>query len=158
MSMWTSFKKWALAPEKDSIMELAPKTKYDSMVGEPVISFLESLEREPKRYKLESLSECEYTGDVYHWMNESGLHKLTDTKHGTEYPAYIHGKVLYSVSGLPFDLNHWELKAIYTAFVELRRPARIRRERIREAAYQRERDKQVKKELEDRLQYAQRFK
>lgn len=139
-------------------LKAEPSHKYDSMVGEPVISFLESLEREPKRYKLEpALSECEYTGKMYPWMSKSGLCKVTDTKVGTVWLAYLNEKDLYSVTGLPFSLNHWELKAINNAFHSRRMSARIRRDRMYESARVRFREGQRVKELADRAAYAKQF-
>lgn len=139
--------------------EVKPTRKYDHMVGEPVVSFLDSLERNPKRYRLEVIGkECEYTGVVYHWMGQDGYYKLTDTKNGDTYQVYVHDSRLYTVHNLPFSLNHWELKAIHSAFKDRRMAARTRLERIVSSAQTRRRLESDAREKATRLHYANRFK
>ncbi|WVS24631.1 hypothetical protein PSPHG_CDS_0150 [Pseudomonas phage Psxphi15] len=136
-----------------------PEPKYDRMVGEPVVSFLDSLERNPKRYRLEVIGkECEYTGVVYHWMGQDGYYKLTDTKNGDTYQAYVHDSKLYTVHNLPFNLNHWELVAIHSAFKDRRMAARTRLERMISSAQTRRRLESDAREKAARLHYANRFK
>lgn len=164
MSMWQSFKKWALKPtplhrETASI----PPVQYCSMVGEPVTSFIASLRREPKRYKLEKLlriQSAEFPSFTnYHWMHGAGHYKLTDKKTGNEYAAYVHEcNRVYDVYGLPFKLNHWELTALWEAFQEFRLEARVREESIRTYWVKRARLEAEAQEKLDRQRLADQFK
>lgn len=164
--MFKTFKKWLASDGTPHIKSLPSRETLEEqdarMVGEPVTSFIASLAREPKRYKIErvlTLKEFpKYTH--YHWMNSgsAGTWKFTDTKTGLTLGAYVHeeGRV-WAVYGLPFDLNHWELKAIYMAFYNSRHKAEERKERMRQSA--RERARKFKEELEkvDRLAFAKQF-
>lgn len=166
--MFATLKKWLMSDGKPhyGYYEIMPKPETQEelearMVGEPVTSFIASLAREPKRYKIEripTLNEFpKYT--CYNWMHKgAGTWKFTDTKTGLTLGAYVHdpGR-LCSVYGLPFDLNHWELKALYMAFYNRRNKAQERKERMRQSAC--ERAWKLKKEREkiDRLAFAKQF-
>lgn len=133
------------------------------MVGEPVTSFIASLKREPKRYKL--VRELRIPSDefptftCYHWMHGAGYYTLLDKKTGTKYAAYVHeaGRV-YDVYGLPFQLNHWELVALFEAFDEHRGAARQRLYEVREWANRRARAQREAQEVADRQRFAEQFK
>ncbi|ATN92885.1 hypothetical protein QGX11_gp122 [Pseudomonas phage PPSC2] len=164
--MFKTFKKWLASDGKPHHTKALPSREtleeQDAhMVGEPVTSFIASLAREPKRYKIERVLTLDefpkYT--AYHWMHSgAGSWKFTDTKTGLTLGAYVHeqGRV-YAVYGLPFDLNHWELKAIYTAFYKGRHKAEERKERMRQSAWERARKFKEEREKIDRLAFAKQF-
>lgn len=167
MNIWQSFKKWALRPEVETpeIPALLPKphVEYCSMVGEPVTSFIASLRREPKRYKLERTLRLnptefpEYT--QYHWMHGAGHYTLTDKKTGNVYAAYVHeSDRVYDVYGLPFKLNHWELVALWKEFQFFRAEARARKESIDTYWVKRARLAAEAQEKLDRQRFADQFK
>lgn len=168
MSMWQAFKKWALRPEVETPAIPAPtlpipRVEYFSMVGEPVTSFIASLRREPKRYKLEKVdiftSKCQPSYTHYHWMHGAGHYKLTDKKTGNVYAAYVHeSDRVYDVYGLPFKLNHWELKALWNEFQHFRAEARARKESIDTYWVKRARLAAEAQEKLDRQRFADQFK
>lgn len=133
------------------------KPDYDDMVGEPVISFIESLHRDKKRYKLSFIGVDGCTYALYHWMNNAGHIELIDTKVGKTYQAYVHNGRLYSVHNIPFSLNAWEMKAIQEAFMTHRSEARARQSKIQSAGQTRIREAQWAQEKIDRLEYAKQF-
>lgn len=166
--MFARFKKWFRSDAKPHHAETpvpkqtAREELKSRMIGEPVTSFLASLAREPKRYKLErvlTLNEFpRYT--CYDWMHKgAGTWKFTDTKTGLSLGAYVHeAGMVHAVYGLPFDLNHWELEALYNGFYENRNKAQERLDRMRESACRRARELKCKLEKIDRLRYAEMFK
>lgn len=168
MSIWQSFKKWALRPEVETPAIPAPLlptpcVEYCSMVGEPVTSFIASLRREPKRYKLEKVLRIETTDfpsfTNYHWMHGAGHYKLTDKKTGNVYAAYVHeSDRVYDVYGLPFKLNHWELVALWKEFQCFRAEARVRKESIDTYWVKRARLEAEAQEKLDRQRFADQFK
>lgn len=166
MSMWQAFKKWALKVQTQtpSQREETPlHLRYSSLVGEPVTSFIASLHREPKRYKLERVLRIETTEfpsfTNYHWMHGAGHYRLLDRKTGKVYAAYVHecGRV-YRVYGLPFELNHWELEALWDAFLYFRIESRERKESIRTWVQRRVRLEAEAQEKLDRQRFAEQFK
>lgn len=136
MNMWSSFKKWALRGNPLAEPYIAPRdtprvtpcveprvSRYDEMVGEPVISFIESLHRERgRRYTFSSITAAEYTGQKHYWMGERGFFKMVDKKTNLVYHGLTYDYRLYTIVGLPFDLNGWELKALFEAFMAYRQP------------------------------------
>lgn len=167
MSIWQSFKKWALRPEVETPAIPAPlpisRVEYCSMVGEPVTSFIASLRREPKRYKLEKVLRIETTDfpsfTNYHWMHGAGHYTLTDKKTGSVYAAYVHeSDRVYDVYGLPFKLNHWELVALWKEFQLFRAEARARKESISTHRMRRARLAADTQEKLDRQRFADQFK
>lgn len=171
--LWQSFKKWALRPEEQRPNAPKPfitlKTEpevpaYISMIGEPVTSFIASLKREPKRYKLTKvlvLGDTEWevpVGERYSWMNGS-YYTLLDTKTGRKYTGYIHdNEYLYAVYGLPFDLNHWELQELWKTFKYQREAARNRKNRMEENRRERTRVEALEEEKVIREQFAEQFR
>ena len=168
--MFATIKKWLMSDgEPYYARKVKTKTALEAqleadarMIGEPVTSFIASLAREPRRYKVERvLTLDEFPGyTCYGWMNHgAGTWKMTDTKTKLVVGAYIHerGKI-YNVYGLPFDLNHWELKALYEAFHSRYYKAQQRKERIRADALQRAWKLKNEREQVDRLLYAEMFK
>lgn len=162
--MFKAIKNW-FSDVKHTIEVQRPETKEEAdarMIGEPVTSFLASLAKDRRRYKIERVNTLDefpkYT--CYDWMhNGAGTWKFIDTKTGLELGAYIHerGRV-YQVYGLPFDLNHWELKAVYEGFTKRREKAEARRERMRQSAQKRAWIFKAEREKADRLRYAEMFK
>lgn len=138
-----------------------PEPKYDRMVGEPVTSFIASLAREPKRYKLERvLTLKEYPRyTCYNWMNKgAGAWKLIDRKTGNSYVAYSHEPdKIWKVYGLPFELNHWELVALHEAFMLFRIKARMHLAENYTKRCERERSRKSVQEKIDRLAFAKQF-
>lgn len=125
-------------------------------------SFIASLRREPKRYKLEKVLKLPshefpaYT--CYNWMHGAGHYTLLDKKTGIKYAAYVHERGrIYDVYGLPFQLNHWELIALFGAFDEYRSAARVRRHEIRDWANRRARLQREAQEVADRQKFAEQF-
>lgn len=165
--MFKAIKKWLQSdgePHYKKIPNFRPETKqetHDRMVGEPVTSFIASLHREPKRYKIERVLKLnEFPGyTCYNWMHKgAGTWKLTDRKTGKTYGAYIHdAERLYAVYGLPFDLNWWELKALYEAFGMFRFPARTRLAESYTRRCERAREAKWAQEKLDRAEYAKQF-
>lgn len=172
MSLMKYFKKWVMSEKAQPVDQSGPQTPetpmllvsdYSHMVGEPVTSFILSLKREPNRYKLEKLLKLPSSDfprfTCYHWMHGAGWYTLLDRKTGVKYGAYTHDcESVYQVYGLPFQLNHWELVALYRAFEDFRAKARERSEGILQASRQRARLEQQLKEKQDRLAFAEQFK
>lgn len=164
MKLLASLKKLVFGENIPLIEALAPTPvgKYHEMVGEPVISFLDSLKREPKRYKLEKVLKIDTAlfpaFTCYHWMHGAGFYRLTDRKSGLIWEAYVHesGSV-YRVMGLPFSLNGWELRAIFGAFAGFRQEARIRKERLSSWRADKAYHIQRQRELAEREGYAKHF-
>lgn len=145
---------WFLSPEKETVVR-DTTSGFDSMVGEPVISFILSLRKDPKRYSIHQTND-----DIY----DSGMcYVLKDKKTGREYTAYhkTYGgfdfRILF-VSNLPFQLNGWEMRALEREFINFRKPARERRDRIVRSKQSRLRDASRLKENESRLKFAEQFK
>lgn len=167
--MWQAIKNWLSDVEHTfEVRHPKPETQEEQnarMVGEPVTSFIASLHREPKRYKLESvLNVADFTGQFpgytcYNWMkNGAGRWKLTDRKTGKVYGAYVHeSDRVYEVYGLPFSLNHWELKALHAAFMLFRFPARHRVAENYTKRCERAREAKWAQEKLDRAEYAKQF-
>lgn len=167
MSIWQSFKKWALRPEeqRDGAPCKPEVPVYVSMIGEPVTSFITSFKREPKRYKLTQVFplidgfEWEVpVGERYSWMNGS-YYALLDTKTGRKYTGYVHDDAyLYAVYGLPFVLNHWELQELWKTFKYQREAARNRKNKMEENRRERTRVKALEEEKVIREQFAEQFR
>lgn len=154
MRLWKRFKTWAL----DEVSTFVEQS-HESMVGEPVISFIQSLHREgSRRYKFSNIDRVAYKGTVHSWMNFADFYELVDAKTGNVFQAYLHDYKLHAVHGLPFDLNGWEKEAIFEAFQTYRQPARDRRSRMRMARAHRERAVQIKREAMLREEFAQQFR
>lgn len=161
MSIWNWFKASGTDPQERA-REVA--IAEERMIGEPVKTFLQSLKQERKRYKLQrvlKLSKGNYPDfTCYHWMKGAGFWELTDTKTGKTFGAYVHeeGRV-YEVHSLPFQLNHWELKALWDAFNgNYRAGAKERKERMVDARYARLREARYAQEQKARLEFAEQFK
>lgn len=143
MNTWQRFKKWALAPDTTSQVELVEEPAYDTsnygrMIGEPVRSFLECVKANPSRFVIR---DCFVPPvEPYGWMSIVNFIELWDKKTGDIYQAYLcydgrgnphpSGKHLYEVYSLPFKLNAWELDAIYRALYKSRDKAKARKARM----------------------------
>lgn len=138
------------------------------MVGEPVLSFVKCLKATPNRFKLKCHSYKEATDSanwptVYHWMAKDGTHtgfaSLTDRKDGSTYYAIIHKGRLYSINGLNFDLNGWEMNFISDAFIyEFRKKARNRKEKMLQTYWEKYRMQKDQSDKAERLKLAEKFK
>lgn len=167
MSIWQSFKKWALKPDAAPVeapKQEAPVVNHSDMVGEPVTSFIASIRREPKRYKLEEVPYLQEWDKVvltyprYHWMNGK-VYKLLDRKNGNTYHAYVQrGQGIYEVCDLQFKLNGWELKALWEEFKLFRLEARTRKKSMLEARGKRLRLEAIAEEKFHRQRLAEQFK
>lgn len=159
MSMWSNFKKWALrgSPLAEPYIEPCVP-RYDEMVGEPVISFIESLHRErARRYVISDLDVSQYRGEKHYWMSQRNFYQLLDKKTGTIYQGYIHDNRLYAVVGLPFDLSGWEYTALFDAFLGYRVDARNRLNKMKHKRWLRNRDIAKAEELANRAAFAKQF-
>lgn len=157
MNLWKSLKKW-MVRDIDIANEEEAQAQH-SMVGEPVISFIESLNRERnRRYEFAHIDRIDYTGQVFDWMGFSDFYQMTDRKTGNVFQALLLENRLYSVHGLPFDLNGWELEAIFRAILSYRQDAIRRRARIRHNRSIRDYQAKQKQETIAREQYAKQFR
>lgn len=155
MNLWSSFKKWAL--RDDPVDPIVPTCH--SMVGEPVISFIESLHREKnRRYSFSRITRHQYKGEKAHWMSDSGFFQMVDAKTGRHYQMFLHDNTLYNVVGLPFELNHWEKTALFEAWLKYRSKAKMRSRRITSNRARHEREAAYAQELIDREQFAKQFR
>lgn len=155
MSMWQRFKKWAL---RGNPLAEPYEPAHVSMVGEPVVSFIKSLHREAgRRYVISEIDPFEYIGEKYYWMKQPNFYQLLDKKTGSIYQGYIHDNQLYSVVGLPFDLNGWEKAALFDAFLGFRCAARDRLDKMKYNRRVRERAIDRAEALVNRSAYAKRF-
>lgn len=144
--------------------EVADDNFYDSCVGEPVISFLESLKANPKRYRLREVcqsvvEENDDTFEEYEWHRGCTFYSLLDRKTGKTYYArnsYRHE--LGEVYDLPFSLNHWECLAITKAFQNLKEKVIIRRIRLHDLQTTRARLAREATQLAVRNEFAQQFR
>jgi hypothetical protein len=179
MSVFKRFLKWLNeSPYETAVNEIQVhaeeiKKRFDSMVGEPVISFIESYEREPYRYRVRPMKSTEWEGNVYGWMKGIGkYYKLVDRKTGSEYTAYISQEygVMHSterlnerldqVVGLPFELNYCEKAAIIKVLVDRYNRDGVvgkRISRIRQMNHDRDRAIKDAQEKQTRLEFAKQF-
>jgi len=154
--------------DADAVEEVVVVEKeYHSLVGEPVISFLNSLKSNPKRYRVRRVSLHHLAGTVpgfkrYEWMHEGNtdLFTLNDRKTGAVYYARVSGAdgKLQQVYGLPFNLNHYEHAAIKQEVVKLHAKGRQRLRSIENSRGERERLAKEAAELVKRLEFAGQFK
>lgn len=158
MTLWNSFKKWAFRDDTTIDADESTVVKH-TVVGEPVISFIESLHREKsRRYSFSRINREQYGGELYHWMSGDGFFQLIDLKTARRYQMYIHDKKLYDVAGLPFELNYWEKSALFEAWLNYRVEARQRRARIKSSRIRRERESVAAQEKIDREEFAKQFR
>lgn len=157
MSMWSKFKKWAL---RGNPLAEPYEHPHSSMVGEPVISFIESLHREgARRYAFSTIELTEYIGKKQLWWGDSCLFfQLIDKKTKSVYQGVIHNNKVYTVVGLPFELNGWELGALFEAYLGYRQAAYDRMHKIQHIRLKREREVAQRLELIQREEYAKRFR
>lgn len=160
MDMWNRFKKWALAPTP-AVKE--PEPEFDSMVGEPIISFIHSLRRERnRRYVLkesDSLAFHEAGGEgKQHWMHNAQFYELLDKNTGIVYQALYYNEQVYHITNLPFSLNHWEMKILGKEFNNYREEARKRRGKMRCTQRWMERQAEWQQEKLVREEFAKQFR
>lgn len=117
------------------------------LVGEPVLTLLDSLKARPNRFKIYRMKHEEYVksrkehADTYMWMkNGCRFFKFVDKVSGISHTAVVSDGKLYRVDDLPFNLNHWELKVIIKGFIVARQPSvdRIAERRRRRLEAERE--------------------
>ncbi len=163
------FLKWLfgeIPSQKPPVRNPQPKETIDPMVGEPVISFVKCLNNNPKRFKLSFQSHAYATetglwGEIYHWMSKensyTGYAKLLDRQNGDEYYGIVHRGRLYSVKGLKFSLNGWELSHIMQAFMKFRVKSKERKERILLEQFTRQRRVKEDEDKLERLKLMEKF-
>ncbi|WKV20402.1 hypothetical protein 16Q_009c [Pseudomonas phage 16Q] len=141
---------------KAKIPAVKSTRKWDSLVGEPVISFITSLEETPKRYLVRNVTFEHFGG---HGTGAFDTYKMKDTKTGDVYEAYFntHTGQISLVLNLPFELNILELRALTEAFKNRRLPAILRRHSIHSAAKERERLAKIAGEASSRAEFSKRF-
>lgn len=125
----------------DWIFEGGPghTSEHRNMVGEPVLTLLNSLKENPNRFKVYRLTLDEYIsaqgGDIYSWMkgNLVNFYKFIDRQSEITHTCVTSDHKLYRIDGLPFNLNWWELDVLNRAFRKAREPSyeRIRQRRIK---------------------------
>lgn len=158
MTLWNSFKKWAFRDDTTIDADESTVVKH-TMVGEPVISFIESLHREcSRRYVMSVIEPYQYTGPKHHWMVHQNFYQLLDKKTGSVYQGYIHDNRLYDVVGLPFELNGWEKAALFDAFLGFRCAARDRLDKMKYNRWERDRFAEQAQEKIDREEFAKQFR
>lgn len=137
----------------------------DRMVGEPVLSFVKCLKKNPKRFKLKAHSR-KHVDSIgfwpirYHWMDDqmfTGYWSLEDRKDGSMYYAIQHKGKIYSINGLNFSLNGWETAYLIKAFFNFRQPARERLNKISERKWEVYRKKEAVKEAMERMLLKEKF-
>lgn len=143
-----------------------PEEAIDPMVGEPVISFVKCLNNNPKRFKLSFhayayVKESGLWGEIYDWMSKdssyTGYAKLLDKHNGDVYYGVIHQGRLYSVKGVNFSLNGWELLYIMQAFMNFRRKSKERKERMLLEQFTRQRRIKEDEDKRERLKLMEKF-
>lgn len=155
------FRNWLFGENKVVHKHLKPEAKpthkWDSLVGEPVISFINSLEETPKRYLVRNVS-FEHFGEYRTGAYET--YQMKDTKTGDVYEAYFskYSGQICLVLNLPFDLNCAELRALTEAFKNRRLPSILRLHRMVSSHEERNRLKKVALETSKRAEFAERFK
>ena len=156
----------SIPSQKPPVRNPQPKEAIDPMVGEPVISFVKCLNNNPKRFKLSFHSHVYATetglwGEIYHWMSKensyTGYAKLLDRQNGDEYYGIVHRGRLYSVKGLKFSLNGWELSYIMQAFMKFRVKSKERKERILLEQFTRQRRVKEDEDKLERLKLMEKF-
>lgn len=170
MNTWQRFKKWALAPDTTSQVEVVEEPAYDTsandhMIGEPVRSFLERVKATPGRFLVKPAKVK--PDSIYYWMDPVNFVEMIDRKTGDVYMAYVtpdrrgnphpSGWQLYGVYSLPFKLNAWELDAIYRALYNSRDKAKARKERMEVSKSRRVQAAKLAAEKAARLEFAKRF-
>jgi len=152
--------------QKPPVRNPQPKEAIDPMVGDPVISFVKCLNNNPKRFKLSFHKyayavETGFWGEIYDWMSKdnsyTGYAKLLDRQNGDEYYGIVHRGKLYSVKGLKFSLNGWELSYIMQAFMKFRLRSKERKERILLEQFTRQRRVKEDEDKLERLKLMEKF-
>lgn len=156
----------SIPSQKPPVRNPEPKEAIDPMVGEPVISFVRCLNNNPKRFKL-SFHNYSYAkesglwGEIYDWMSKdssyTGYAKLLDRQNGDVYYGIVHRGRLYSVKGLKFSLNGWELSYIMQAFMKFRVKSKERKERILLEQFTRQRRVKEDEDKLERLKLMEKF-
>lgn len=152
-------------PYTDAAAEIETiASEYDPCVGEPVVSFLKSLEADPRRYRGREVTlaqACTAPGFVYHsWMLSLSIrwYSLYDRRTGCTYYARESDRRLKEVYGLPFTLNHWECQALGRALGDHHSKAQSRLLNIASLRHTRERLAKEAAELDKRLEFALQFR
>lgn len=152
-------------PYTDAIAAVqSPASEYGPCVGEPVVSFLNSLNENPSRYRVRSASLADIAkveGFVfYKWMADgnTSFYSMLDRKTGITYYARTGEDKVREVYGLPFNLNHYEMQAIKTGIIHRVGDSRSRLWRRECSRRELERKAQLAAEMGARLEFAKQFK
>lgn len=159
--MFKTIKSWF---KVQPLVAVQQQEAVDRMVGEPVLSFVKCLKKNPKRFKLKAHSRkhvdsTDFWPIRYHWMGaaHTWYWSLEDRKDGSMYYAITHNGKIYSIKGLNFSLNGWETTYILEAFLTFRMAARERLAKISERKWDERRKKEAVKESMERMLLKEKF-
>lgn len=160
--MFKTIKSWF---KVQPLVAVQQQEDIDRMVGEPVLSFVKCLKKNPKRFKLNlhSRQHVDSTDNWpirYHWMSSDGFtgyYSLQDRIDGSMYYAILHKGSIYSINGINFSLNGWEMKYIGKAFFTFRQDSRKRKEKMEECVWDGIRKKEAVKESMERMLLKDKF-
>lgn len=160
--MFKTIKSWF---KVQPLVAVQQQESIDPMVGEPVLSFVKCLQKNPKRFKLKIHSRLHVDSTDnwpvrYHWMNSDGFtgyYSLQDRKDGAIYYAIVHKGSIYSVSGLKFSLNGWEMRYIRDAFIDFRKASLQRKAEMENRIWDVLRTKALVKESMERMLLKEKF-
>ena len=150
----------------DEVFDVPPLQEAGNpLIGEPVKSFVESLEREPRRYRIRQITMGEASANAkdfqkYTWMSKSSgteFYKLKDRKTFRVYYAHVENHRIYKVFDLPFELNGYEMHELSKALYNHAQKPRMRLWSIQSLEAQRAREEKAKREEGARIEFAAQF-
>lgn len=171
-STWAKFKGWVLNwPTVEEVpltgwrAHILPYRQNSDWIGEPVVSFLDSVYSDPKRYTIRKIDVSQYKGTIHEWMekdaewsDDEGFFELTDQKTGHVYQAFAHIRTVREVLDLPFQLTWWESEVLFRALYFRRAAACMRKRDIARNKAERERAANAVTEKLAREEFARRFR
>lgn len=155
--MWAQIKKYF---SKNVVAEATAEKvaqKVDPLIGEPVVSFINSFKENPKRFRFKAVKHP--ASYPHKWMTSSNtvLVNMYDKKTGNVFTAVMYEDKLYDVLGLGFSLNHWEKSEIFYVVDNYRYAIAKRRYDMIASRNRRDREKREVVEKAARAELAKQF-
>lgn len=120
--MWAKLKKLFAPLSVKDIEDIVEQAPVDVCVGEPILSFVRTVKKDPFRFKCRSVVDNSLKERYPHTGDRGAVYAISDRKLGVTFKAYILQGRLYGVEGVSFSVNGWEcryllehLQPIFTA-------------------------------------------